>query len=894
MRRIARVLLRLFPAGFREQFGEDMVEQIEIDRARAAARGRFRAFAFDISTVFDLVCSGLAERWNPAWLDEPMVHNPRKGMGLSMDGWSKDLRQAVRSLRRSPGFFAVSVVTLGLALGALAGIFSVVDTVLLKPLPYPQPDRLVYIAATAPGSDLPQEFAPAAEMLVQYREKSQLLENVAVFGDMTQTLRAGDRAERVWMSWATPELFPTLGVTPILGRLPVAADEDRAMVISYQLWMTWFGGDRGVIGKSFEAAGASRQVIGVMPANFHFPTENVLLWVPQVIRPAEIILGRFGMRMVGRLAPGATQDGLRLELNRLAAELPARFGGSSAYARIMARHRAIVRSLEEQLVGGVAGTLWVLLGAVAIVLLIACANVANLLLVRAERRGQDLAIRKAIGAGRSALIRSQMAETVIIAAAAGVLAVLLAWITLPLVLRVAPSVPRLSAVHLRPDTLAFTLAAAFVSALLCGLGPAVRSSNPKLTRLRDSSRGSTRRRSWGRDGLVVAQTALALLLLIGSGLLLRSFRALRHVDPGYETKDLFTFQFAPENPALHDGPSWALFHDEFLKRIAALPGVQSVGIVENVPLDEGTANRRFRSDEMAGDPERGALLNFTFTGGDYFSTMGIAVLAGRAFTPADHTTNLGNVIVSRSAAKLLWPGQDPIGKRLQPWNPPGQTGPEPPWMSVVGVVEDVMQYGLRDGPNAQLYFPMVGPTPNAWALSSPGYVVKTPRANSIAPDIRALVKEVAPEAPMYRVYTMEGLASRSMLELSFTTLTLGIAALLALILGTVGLYGVLSYVVAERTREIGVRMALGAEAGQVRRMVVSQGVAVVVPGIMLGLIGAFASTRVLGSLLFGVKAIDGLTFVSTSGAMVLTGLLASYLPARRASSVDPIESLRID
>jgi predicted permease len=514
--------------------------------------------------------------------------------------------------------------------------------------------------------------------------------------------------------------------------------------------------------------------------------------------------------------------------------------------------------------------------------------VANLFMVRAEGRQRDLAVRRAIGAARSALIRSQMAEAIVVAGFAGALATVLAWAGLPVLLRFAPrDIPRLEEVHISATTLLFTLGIALVAAVACGLVPALRASSPDLTRLREGGRGSTRRRGWARDGLVVAQTALALVLLIGSGLLVRSFRALREVDPGYATENIFTFQIAPEAANLTDGPSFARFDLQFMDRLRALPGVETVGLVENIPLDEGTQTDRFRSDEMASDPDAGAVLNLTFEAGDYFKAMSIDVLAGRPLDTNDHLTNQRNVVISKTAAKLLWPGKDPIGRRLQRQ---GMTT----WETVVGVVEDVMQYGFRDTPQPLVYFPLVGPEPRSWAISSPAYVVKTRRAETIAPEIRALVREVAPTAPMYRQYTMAGLAKTSMMQLSFTLLTLGLASALALILGAVGLYGVLSYIVAQRTREIGVRMALGAEAARVRRMVVAQGARVIAVGVVTGVAAALAFTRALGSLLFGVKAVDAATFVGMSASMVAIGLVASYIPALRASRVDPIESLRGD
>ena len=799
-----------------------------------------------------------------------------------------NLRYALRSLSRSPGFLALTVGTLGLAIGVNAGIWSVVDTVLLDPLPYPEPDRLVVVAATAPGSDLPEEFPVAAEFYLQYREEADLLAGISTYNSFTSTLRTDDRVERVRMSAPTASLFDTLQVQPILGRLPAPEDEDRVAVISHTLWQTWFGGDPAVLGRSYFISGRSRTVIGVMGPEFRFPDDGTLLWFPDVIREEGLVPGRFGHPLVARLAPGATREAVVEQLGRVAMGLPERFGGSPAYARLIEQHRPIVRPLEEELLGAVARPLWVMLGAVGIVLLIACANVANLFLVRCERRLRDLAVRRALGATRGQLIRTQLAEAIVVAALAGALALLLAWATVPLLLRAAPAdVPRLDHVAVTGTTLLFTIGASALAALLCGLVPAVRSSGADLDRLHDGRRGSTRRRHRGRSVLVVAQTALALVLLIGSGLLVRSFDELRRVDPGYDTEDLFTFQIAPEEAHLVDGPSFARFHLDFMDRLRTLPSVESVGVVENVPLNEGVARARLRTEEMGGEADTGALVGVTFTGGDYFRTLGVELLAGRAFSAADPDAERGNVVLSRSAAELLWPKERPIDRRVQLDDPES-------WHTVVGVVEDVMQDDFRTRPEPLAYFPLVGPSPTAWILSSPAYVVKTPRAEEIAPEIRALVREVAPSAPMYRVFTMAGLAADSMVELSFTLLTLGIASTLALVLGAVGLFGVLSYVVAERTQEIGVRMALGAEAGQVRRMVLSQGARIAGLGAALGAVAAVAVTRALGGLLYGVGALDVATFVVMAAAMVAVALLASYLPARRASSVDPIVALRAE
>ncbi len=880
-------LTRFFPESFRERFGAEMREQVGRDYDLAIADGPLSLGWFGITTTFDLLRSACAERWSPTWAGPIGLPPEEKDMGGTLTQWVTDFRHAGRALKRTPAFTALAVGMLGLAIGVNAGMFSVVNTVILNPLPFPAPDRLVHIAATAPGSDYPPEFGVGEEFFVQYKEQSKLLEDVSTYNSFTSTLRTTDRVERIRMSAPTNTLYHTLGVTPILGRLPVDEDESNVVVISYNLWTTWFGRDSSVLGKSFQVSGRQRTVIGIMGPGFDFPGNNTLLWIAQRIIPTEITPGEFGGGLVGRMAPGVTRDGLIKELNSLALRLPERFGGTPAYAKLIGQHRAVVRPLMEQLLGGAGRSLWVLLASVTIVLLIACANVANLFMVRAEGRHRDLAVRRALGAGRGQLVRLQMAEAIIVAGLAGMVAVLLAGLTFPAFLRAAPPVPRLDQVGINLSTILFTLAAAVVSAIACGAVPALRGASPDFARLREGGRGSTRRHHYARNGLVIGQTALALVLLIGSGLLIRSFWALRKVDPGYDTRDIFTFQIAPDRPSLNDAKTFGQFDMDFMDRLRALPSVKSVGLVENVPLNEGTAGGRFKAEGSAAGADEGALLTYTWAAGDYFSTMSIGVLAGRDFQNADQLSGSGNVILSKSAANLLWPGQDPIGRRIQR---PGSTY----WETVVGVVEDVMQYGFRDQPQALVYFPLVGPMPDSRTVSSPAYVVKTPRAEQIASEVRALVKEVAPEAPMYRIFTMAGLARDSMQALSFTMLTLGIAASLALILGAVGLYGVLSYIVAERTREIGVRMALGARAEQVRGMVVAQGAKVVGTGVAIGILVALASTRALSSLLFGVQALDVYTFIGMSLSMVVVGLLASYLPARRASNVNPIESMRGD
>jgi predicted permease len=805
--------------------------------------------------------------------------------------WRTDLRHGWRALVRTPAFLVTSVGTLALAIGAVAGMFSVVNTVILRPLPFRDSDRLVAIAGTAPGSDLPERFGPGTEFYVHYKENSKLIDGIFLFGGGTSTLRTESRVERIPMAWPSNDMYATLGVQPQLGRLPVAEDGDRVVLISDRLWRSWFGADPSVVGKSYFISGGMRQVIGIMPPEFRFPFDDTMLWVAGEILTAQLRPGQFGANVVARMKDGVTREQLAAELTTLSKGLPARFGGSPAYARVIQQHRALVDPVLDRLVGPTARTsLWVLLGAVAIVLLIACANVANLFLVRAEARRRDMAVRHAIGATRWELVRLQMSEAFLVALVAGVLAIALSAVTLPLFLRAAPEgIPRLAQVRLGLPTIGAAFGLVLLAALACGAVPAMRASSPDLNRLREGGRGATGRRHWGRDLLVVGQTALALVLLIGSALLVQSFNRLRNVTPGYDTADIYTFQFAPDQPQLVDGPAWGRLHLDFMDRLRARPGVTAVGVVNNIPLDEGTGAGGFLSDAMP-DDGGGALLSVNFTGGDYFRAMGIELLQGRPFTNDEAVTPNSNVVISRSAAKRLWPNDNALGQRIRRVGPNGTLQA----FTVVGVVDDVKQSDWRDAPEEVVYFPLTGPEPRSWALGSPAYVVKSPRAENLQREVRELVRQIAPEAPVYREYTMAFLSRRSMVQLSFTMLTLGVVSALALILGAVGLYGVLSYVVAERTREIGVRMALGATAGVVRRQVVSQGTKVVLAGVVLGAGAALASTKLLGRLLFEVRAVDPIVFAAMSVAMLAVGILASYVPARRASSVNPIESMRTD
>ncbi len=811
-----------------------------------------------------------------------------------VEDWLRDLGQAARSLARAPGFAVVTIVTLALAIGANTAIFSVIESVLLNPLDYPAADRLVSIRASAPGTDLPPEFGPAPEFYIQYREQADLLEDLGIYRSGQTTVRADENIERLFIVQSTNSLFSTLGAVPALGRLPTDQDESGTVaLISHRLWGDWFGLNPEVVGRSIEVSGRMRTVVGVMPPEFRFPNQRISVWLHQVFdEEAELRPGQFGFGFVGRVTPDADLEGLEAQLGVLASRLPERFGGPAQYVDIIEKHRPVVRTLAEELVGSFAGPLWLLLGAVGIILLIACANVANLFSVRAESRRHDLGVRQALGAGRGGLVRSQMAEALILAALGGAGGVLVAWLGLPLLVRVAPeNIPNLDVTRLDGSVLAFTAGLALLTAFAFGLAPALSFSNTEIAEtMRQAGRiGGDSGRTRSRDTLVRVQIAAALVLLVGSGLLFRSFWTLSRVDPGFDTENIFSFQVAPDREHLVDGPSYAEFHRGFMEEVRALPGVQSVGVVGTLPLDEGAGRGRFQTEESLISGESPPPMRFTIVGGDYFETMGIEVLRGREFDDSDHVVGAATVMVSTEAAGRLWPNEDPVGRRLI------RASDTTMAFTVIGVVEDIFLDDFRqDTPDPMVYGAMVGPEPDTWAMGSPAYVVKSPRADVLAPDVRALMRKSVPESPMYRVFTMEYLVDRSMAQLSFTMLMLALASGLALVLGAVGIYGVLAYVVTTRKREIAVRTALGAEGSTVRRMVVTEGAKIALVGVGAGLFAALLLTRVLSSLLFGVGALDLPTFGAMAGLMMLVALLACYVPAYRASTVDPMQVLRAE
>jgi predicted permease len=813
-----------------------------------------------------------------------------------------DVRSAARSLAKAPRYTIVAVLTLSLGIAATTAVFSVVNGVLLRPLEFDDPDRLVNIRSTAPGIGY-DAFPLSPDVYFLYAKEAGLFEDAAIFQGNTASLTGEGEPERVRAAIASRSLFSTLGVEPQLGRVQ-SAEEDlpdarKVVLISHGLWERRFGGDPSVVGRPMEIDGESREIVGVMPRGFDYPGDETQLWVPLGMDPESPPAGTFGWNAIARLPEGMTSAQVEARLvpvvGRLKESLAGTAGGPTYIAFLdNGQYAPVVHYMKDDLVDTMQRPLWILLGTVGFVLLIACANVANLVLIRAEGRRRETAVRVAMGASRGSLARHQLTESSVLAAMGGALGILLAWIAVPIVLAKAPpELPRLSEVGVDARVLLFALAATALSAVLFGVAPLVRRGQSEtLDDLRQGGRGNTagRERRRGRNLLVVAQTSLALVLLVGSGLLIRSFRETLTTDLGFDPADKLTFGLALPQSRYPNATSAAQLHERMRERLEAIPGVISVGVVSQLPISQNASGTAHEIETHPTQPgELPPMLHYGWASEGWLETMDIRLISGRTLNGTDHLDRAGSVVVNRTLAERIWPGEDPLGKRLR------TTGDSTPWITVVGVVESVLQEGSREEPQAMIYYPLVGPSgDDGYEPRVGSYVIHAPNAETLLPSVREAVWEIDADLPLADVRTMDDIVARSVVELSFTMFTLGIAALLALALGGIGLYGVLSYAVARRVNEIGVRLALGARSGEVLGMVVWDGVRVAALGLVVGLIGAAALTRLLEGILFGVKALDPITFVAMSAVLMSVATLAAYLPARRAARVDPASSMRME
>ena len=807
-----------------------------------------------------------------------------------MDTLSQDIRYALRRLFRSPGFAAVVILTLGLGIGANSAIFSVVNGVVFRSLPYPDPDRLVRMFQVGDDGGL-STFTPMNYLDV--KAGMQTLESSAAFTGAGFTLTSDGEPERLDGAEASAAFFDVLGVKPLLGRgfLP---DENQpgktgVTVISHALWTRRFNSDRAILGRSILLNSEPHVVVGVMPEGFSYPAKRDV-WTPleydtQFTQQSR---GAWYLSILARLKPGATVEQAATEIAGIARRLESEYPGTNLNVKMT------VQGLHTYLTGDIKPKLLVLLAAVGFVLLIACANVANLLLARAAAREGEIAVRAALGAGRGRLVRQLLTESVVLAIGGGVLGLLLAQLGTKLLLSLQPAgIPRLDVVRVDGAVIAFTAAVALLTGIIFGMIPAFQATRGDLvSSLKEGGKGALASRRAGRmrQGLVVAEIALAVMLLAGAGLLMRSFARLQAVNPGFRAAESLTFRTALPGAAYREEPQRVSFYERAIERIGALPGVTTVGAISALPLSGSSFGFSFT---IEGDPpprpgEEPSMQTRVVTP-DFFEAMGVPLLRGRGFTADDNAAAPQVVLLSEAAVKKYFPNSSPIGRRITlGWG----RGPGRPRNGgeVVGIVGSVKQFGLDEVEQPEIYIPHA-----QQPLAGMTFVVHTAvEPTTLAAAVRREIKSLDPLLPVTALEPLETVVARSISQPRFYMLVLGIFAAVALVLASIGIFGVVSYAVAQRTREMGIRIALGASRERVLRMVLGSAMRVAVLGVVVGLLAAIAVSRVLASLLFDLSPTDPMTYAAVGIGLSLVALLASYLPAWRATRVDPVVALRAD
>lgn len=815
-----------------------------------------------------------------------------------MDAFLQDLRLSARVLLKNPSFTAVAVGTLILAIGANSAIFSVLYAVALRPLPYPDPDRLVMVWNCFEGQDMDEVRISAAEYIDISTERSEMFDGISVYSfPASLSLTQAGEPEQLEAARVTASFFSVLGRNAALGRtfLPEEDDQGRGdvVILSHGMWQRRFGSDPQVLGRTMVLDGNAMTIVGVMPPDFFMPGD-VALWVPLVIDPAKLpTRGNHFYEMVARLKPGITIAQINAAAAQLASWMQQRY--QEDYP---ARFTIRVVPLQKQIVGDVEKLLFLFWAAVSVLLLIACANLGNLLLVRAQKREREFAVRTALGATRSSLVRYFLAESLLISLIGGGLGLLLSfWGTRLMVSLNAENIPRAQEIGVRPGVLLFTLGVSLLAGLLFGLVPALHISRRDLVApLKDASSRSTNS-TWGGGGLrnilLVSQVSLALVLVVCAGLVVKSFMQLQRVDPGFRTDHLLTLKVSPPTTK-YAATQRAELYRQMVEEIRTVPGVQSVGAVSFLPLTEGNFSTSFTVEgQQDREGEQSPEANRRTVSPDYFKAMGIPLLAGRTFGPQDRDDPaLGVVIIDEKLAKRHFAGQDPIGKRLFTDAPvPPATPGAPPqinWLRIVGVVGHVQHEGLGADTREHLYLPY-----SQVSSRSMFFVVRTQTDPlSIAPGVRSRVKALDTDLPISDLQTMESRFSASLDRPRFASTLLTSFAAVALLLAALGIFGLTAYSVAQRTQEIGIRLAIGAHPRNVLRMVIWQAMSTVLVGLGLGLFGAFATTRLFVGELYQVDALDPATFALMVLALGVVALIACSVPAFRAARVDPIISLR--
>jgi predicted permease len=798
-----------------------------------------------------------------------------------MDTILQDLRFAARTLRRNIGFTTAAVLTLALGIGANAAIFSVVNAVLLRPLPYADADRLAMVWGWYDGFGKTTTSLPDFRDL---RERTKAFSQLAARHGTVFNLTGQGEPEQLQADRVTANFFPMLGVRPMLGRAFLPDEErvggnDDVVVLSYGLWQRRFGGEPGIVGRTLQLSGRPYTVVGVAPRDFRFMSD-VDLWAPLRADTAGHRRAEY-LTVLGRLAPGATVEGATADIAGIFAQL------ATEYPETNGSIRSRVIGMREDLVGDVRPALLVFSGAVALVLLIACANVANLLLARASAREREMAVRAAIGAGRGRIVRQLLTESLLIAALGAGLGLALAAVGLDALRAMnAELLPRFQEVHIDAMAVGFALLLALGTGLLFGLAPALRlSANALGGALREGTRSAAGGAALRlRNALVLAEVALALVLLVGAGLLLRSFQQLNRVDLGFQPAQLLTYRVVLPTAKYDSAALLPPVYDEIAQRTRAIPGVRSAAVAGDLPMN-GSGYLSFAIDGRVPPPDAMEDVQPFAVSPDYFATLGIPLRSGRLFTASDAPGAPPVALVNEEMVRRYFDGRDPIGRRVTFGDPADSSSV---WWTVVGVVGDVAQEGVTAKPYAQLYRPLAqSPRRGVFVVAR-----TTVAPMAVASGARAALEAVDPELPLTSLMTMEERIGENLLRPRVNTLLLAVFAGIALALAAIGIYGVISYAVAQRTREIGIRMALGATAGDVKRLVVRQGMTPALLGVALGAVGALAATRLMASLLYGVTATDPLTFVVVALFLGAIALLAAYVPARRATRVEPVTALR--